>query len=161
MTNVSALEKIAEHMQRMEENSPRVAALQYSLKLVGEKMEEGEKRIAELEARCVALAAENAGLKQFPDQIVGFIGKLGSSEIGSETKEKIEAAAKKIKTPGTDAFLAEVRAQGVEMFAASLGSPYLERGEECYQDGYTHAIERIKCRKAPEFAAQLRKGVQS
>lgn len=65
------------------------------------------------------------------------------------------------ETPATDAFLAEVRAQGVEMFAASLGSPYLERGEECYQDGYTHAIERIKCRKAPKFAAQLRKGVQS
>lgn len=57
--------------------------------------------------------------------------------------------------------LAEVRAQGVEMFAGSLGSPYMERGEECYQDGYTHAIERIKCHKAPEFAAQLRKGVQS
>lgn len=61
----------------------------------------------------------------------------------------------------SDAFLAEVRSQGVEMFAASLGSPYVERGEECYQDGYTHAIERIKCHKAPEFAAQLRKGVQS
>ncbi|WGG56876.1 hypothetical protein QCD67_06545 [Enterobacter roggenkampii] len=123
-------------------------------------------QVAVLELRKVrndasALAAENAGLKQFPDQIVGFIGKLGSSEIGSETKEKIEAAAKKIKTPATDAFLAEVRAQGVDMFAASLGSPYVERGEECYQDGYTHAIERIKCHKAPEFAAQLRKGVQS
>ncbi|MEK8699124.1 hypothetical protein P2S52_17545, partial [Escherichia coli] len=61
-------------------------------------------------------------------------------------------------TPSTDAFLAEVRAQGVEMFAASLGSPYVERGEECYQDGYTHAIERIKCHKAAEFAAQIRKG---
>ncbi|MDU3303611.1 MAG: hypothetical protein E7E83_19610, partial [Enterobacter ludwigii] len=61
----------------------------------------------------------------------------------------------------SDAFLAEVRSQGVEMFAASLGSPYVERGEECYQDGYTHAIERIKCHKAPEFAAQVRKGVQS
>lgn len=61
----------------------------------------------------------------------------------------------------SDACLAEVRAQGVEMFAASLGSPYVERGEECYQDGYTHAIERIKCRKAPEFANQLRKGVHS
>ncbi|EFB4108507.1 hypothetical protein AB5T19_000834 [Escherichia coli] len=52
--------------------------------------------VAEGEARCAALAAENAGLKQFPDQIVGFIGKLGSSEIGSETKEKIQAAEKRI-----------------------------------------------------------------
>lgn len=61
-----------------------------------------------------------------------------------------------IETPATDVFLAEVRAQGVEMFADSLGSPYVERGEECYQDGYTHAIERIKSHKGPEFAAQLR-----
>lgn len=86
-------------------------------------------QVAVLELRKVrndasALAAENAGLKQFPDQIVGFIGKLGSSEIGSETKEKIEAAAKKIKTPATDAFLAEVRAQGVEEFLRGSQLPY-------------------------------------
>ena len=31
MTNVSAVEKMAELMQQMEENSPRVAALQYCL----------------------------------------------------------------------------------------------------------------------------------
>lgn len=63
------------------------------------QLSNAEKQIAEL-------ATENAWLKQFPDQIVGFIGKLGSSEIGSETKEKIEAAAKKIKTPATDVFQA-------------------------------------------------------
>lgn len=99
----------------------------------------------ELEARCAALAAENAGLKEFPDQIVGFIGKLGSSEIGSETKEKIEAAAKKIKTPATDAFLAEVRAQGVEAFASVLEA----RGRH-------HDYVEI----ANAYADQLRKGVQ-
>ena len=101
-----------------------------------------------------ALAAENAGLKQFPDQIVGFIGKLGSSEIGSETKEKIEAAAKKIKTPATDAFLAEVRAQGAEMFAAYCG-------EENSVFVEAKAYYRSLPDAAYEFAAQLRKGVQS
>ncbi|WII85215.1 hypothetical protein N5863_29575 (plasmid) [Klebsiella pasteurii] len=39
------------------------------------------------------LAAENGALKQFPEQIVKFIGGLGTSEIGSDTKEKIELAA--------------------------------------------------------------------
>ncbi len=63
-----------------------------------------------------ALAAENASLKQFPEQIIGFIGKLGTSEIGSSTREAIESAAKRIKTPATDAFLAEVRAGAIEEF---------------------------------------------
>lgn len=107
------------------------------------------RRMLELEARCAALAAENAGLKQFPDQIVGFIGKLGSSEIGSETKEKIEAAAKKIKTPATDAFLAEVRAQGAEMFAAYCG-------EENSVFVEAKAYYRSLPDAAYEFAAQLR-----
>ncbi|HAS1199255.1 TPA: hypothetical protein I3816_003998 [Enterobacter cloacae] len=116
-------------------------------------------QVAVLELRKVrndasALAAENAGLKQLPDQIVGFIGKLGSSEIGSETKEKIEAAAKKIKTPTTDAFLAEVRAQGAEMFAAYCG-------EENSVFVEAKAYYRSLPDAAYEFAAQLRKGVQS
>lgn len=62
MTNLSAVEKMAELMQQMEENSPRVVALQYCLKQVAEKVGEAEKRNAELEARCAALAAENAYL---------------------------------------------------------------------------------------------------
>lgn len=111
-------------------------------------------QVAVLELRKVrndasALAAENAGLKPFPDQIVGFIGKLGSSEIGSETKEKIEAAAKKIKTPATDAFLAEVRAQGAEMFAAYCG-------EENSVFVEAKAYYRSLPDAAYEFAAQLR-----
>lgn len=110
--------------------------------------------IENLQMQVEKLAAENAGLKQFPDQIVGFIVKLGSSEIGSETKEKIEAAAKKIKTPATDAFLAEVRAQGAEMFAAYCG-------EENSVFVEAKAYYRSLPDAAYEFAAQLRKGVQS
>ena len=51
------------------------------------------------------------------------------------------------ETPATDAFLAEVRAQGVEMFAASLK----------VVGGHEHPYSAV----ASEFAAQLRKGVQS
>lgn len=106
---------------------------------------------AALEARYAALAAENAGLKQFPDQIVGFIGKLGSSEIGSETKEKIEAAAKKIKTPATDAFLAEVRASAIDEVCLKISNEIVN----CYQD------EQVGLDTAAticgDFAAKLRK----
>lgn len=121
-----------------------------------------------LEARCAALAAENAGLKKVPATdsetmllALDAFNTHGSTRPDAGLKQAINFVMQRMQTPATDAFLAEVRAQGVEMFASSLGSPYLERGEECYQDGYTHAIERIKCRKAPEFADQLRKGVQS
>lgn len=74
MTNVSAVEKMAELMQQMEENSPRVAALQYCLTHVAEKVEEAEKRNAELEARCAALAAENA-LASLEAEPVAYIGE--------------------------------------------------------------------------------------
>ena len=110
------------------------------------------------ETTFAALAAENAGLKQFPDQIVSFIGKLGSSEIGRDTKEKIEFATNKVKTPATDAFLAEVRAQGVEMFAAhkrerqqALRSRSMRMSEEAAG----------MAADAENFADELRKGVQS
>lgn len=117
--------------------------------------------IATLEAKCAALAAENAGLKQFPDQIVGFIVKLGSSEIGAETKERIEAAAKKIKTPATDSFLAEVRAQGVEMFAKHCQKLHGEMMKSEPNEAASNAAITAT-RRAGEFAmyfaAQLRKG---
>ncbi|HCE9105194.1 TPA: hypothetical protein NHV10_004629 [Citrobacter freundii] len=51
------------------------------------------------------------------------------------------------ETPATSAFLAEVRAQGVVMFSEKFG-------------GGTLLSDMVK-ETAKEFAAQLRKGVQS
>ncbi|EME5081848.1 hypothetical protein VYS03_001771 [Klebsiella aerogenes] len=59
------------------------------------------------------LAAENLALKQFPELIVKFIGSLGSSEIGSDTKEKIELAANRIKTTATDSMVARIKASAI------------------------------------------------
>lgn len=89
------------------------------------------------------LAKESLTLKQFPEQIVKFIGSLGSSEIGSDTKEKIELAASRIKTSATDRIYAEAEARGVEKFAKKLES----RGR--HQD-YVEI--------ANAFAKQLREG---
>lgn len=79
---------------------------------------------AALEARCEALAAEVYDLKH----------------PGTYLPSKRE-------TPDLDAFLAEVRAQGVEMFADSLK----------VAGGHEHPYSAV----ANEFAAQLRKGVRS
>ncbi|HCC2947445.1 TPA: hypothetical protein M2P51_001815 [Klebsiella pneumoniae] len=89
---------------------------------------EVEKKLAESEAKCVQLAAENVALKQFPEQIVQFIGGLGTSEIGSDTKEKIGLAASRIKAPATDRIVAEAEARGVEKAIAHLEKKFSNIG---------------------------------
>lgn len=152
MTNVSAVEKMAELMQQMEENSPRVAALQYCLTQVAEKVEEAEKRNAELEARCVALAAENANARsavQVFCDVVGANTDAICEEVGQDGVRTILAAMNATgNMPSTDAFLAEVRAQGVEMAMEHMQSSGSLTFGDCYIS-------------LNEFAAQLRKGVQS
>lgn len=98
----------------------------------------------ELEARCAALASENAGLKAANAEGCKWDGEqwVGIS----------------IETPATDAFLAEVRAQGVQMFAAhkrerqqALRSRSMRMSEEAAG----------MAADAEDFADQIRKGVQS
>ena len=93
----------------------------------------GELSIKETKVMALAkafkqLAAENVGLKQFPEQIVQFISGLGTSEIGIDTKEKIGLAAIRIKAPATDACLAGIkadgRAEGINFAASRLAAAF-------------------------------------
>lgn len=71
----------------------------------------------ELEAKCAALASENAGLKEFCKDAAfdaDYEAQLGMERGG------FTDALNNIKTPATDAFLAEVRAQG-EVIDKCLG----------------------------------------
>ncbi|HCO5685656.1 TPA: hypothetical protein O3K68_000418 [Escherichia coli] len=88
----------------------------------------GEDGPASVAAVINALAAENVALKQFPEQIVQFIGGLGTSEIGIDTKEKIGLAASRIKTPATDRIAAEAEARGVEKAIAHLEKKFSNIG---------------------------------
>ncbi|APV69330.1 hypothetical protein ITK06_003223 [Salmonella enterica] len=97
------------------------------------------RKFAEAEAKCAALAAENAALKKFCKD-AAFDADY-EAELGME-RGGFSDALNDIETTATDAFLAEVRAQGVEMFADHLLCPNLD--------------DTIR-----DFAAQLRKGVQS
>ncbi|MCM7201260.1 hypothetical protein M8Q42_02925 [Enterobacter hormaechei] len=162
MTNVSEVEKMAELMQQMEENSPRVAALQYCLDQVAEKVEEAEKRNAELEARCAALAAENAGLKSAIEKHADSYIMCGYCRTERDGKND-DVCEVLDSIPATDAFLAEVRAQGVEMFAKHCQKRHGEMMKsEPNEAASNQAITAT--RRAGEFAlyfaAQLRKGVQ-
>lgn len=107
---------------------------------------ENEQKLAELEAHLAALAAENAGLKAaIETHKHGFVRcNCCGDELMCHTDDVCRALD---ETPATDSFLAEVRAQGVEMFSEKFG-------------GGTLLSNMVK-ETAKEFAAQLRKGVQS
>ncbi|HCI6441562.1 TPA: hypothetical protein NPP00_001049 [Klebsiella pneumoniae] len=129
----------------------------------------GELSIKETKVMALAkafkqLAAENVALKQFPEQIIQFISGLGTSEIGSDTKEKIVLAASRIKTPATDAYLAGIKADAI---TASLDacSDYLET--DCVMDRLDISYEEAEKRTSGaiefhdamvDFASQMREG---
>ncbi|WP_460216910.1 hNH endonuclease [Escherichia coli] len=115
------------------------------------------RKFGELENKCAALSAENAMLKKRIEQIIQIINNADNDYCmcGSAMKDHVHSGCghptgtfdyhynqwldSDNKTPATDAFLAEVRAQGVEMFA------------ECAYtlEHHDHAVA---------FAAELRKG---
>lgn len=115
-------------------------------------------------ARSNALAAENAGLKNQLRELFNSCdtgerrgnGSLSGAAVPDwcvleKTRQFLESA------PATDAFLAEVRAQGVEMMASEAEQLMDEFGDDSYIVMVTADLQRF----ANAFAAQLRKGVQS
>ncbi|EPF3266695.1 hypothetical protein ACSRR7_000225 [Escherichia coli] len=98
--------------------------------------------IDNLEAKCVALAAESAGMKKFCKD-AAFDADY-EAELGME-RGGFSDALNEIKTPATDAFLAEVREQGVEMAMEHMQSSGSLTFGDCYIS-------------LNEFAAELRKG---
>ena len=98
--------------------------------------------IDNLEAKCAALAAESAGLKKFCED-AAFDADYESELLGE--RGGFVDGLSLVKTPATDAFLAEVRAHGVEMAMEHMQSS----GSLRFGDGYI---------SLNEFAAELRKG---
>lgn len=111
------------------------------------------RKFAEAEAKCAALAAESSGMKKFCKD-AAFDADY-EAELGME-RGGFSDALNEIKTPATDAFLAEVRAQGVEMYADNLDKVAVdaERG------GFDYAVKflRSEASSVRLFADQLRKG---
>ncbi|HFO6314380.1 TPA: hypothetical protein ACHKZ3_001614 [Escherichia coli] len=119
------------------------------------------RKFAEAEAKCAALASENAvmletieAVRSVADNSSGITGWHLNGDIA--TWEEILPEINDIETPATDAFLAEVRAQGVEMYADNLdnGADDAERG------GFDYAVKFLRSEASGVrlFADQLRKG---
>ena len=103
-----------------------------------------------LEAKCEKLAAENAGLKKFCKD-AAFDADY-ESELGME-RGGFTDALNDIKTPATDAFLAEVRAQESERIYESI----LDNPSVTDMGSLVVWIEQ-NANDSVAFAAQLRKG---
>lgn len=111
------------------------------------------------------LAAENAVLKYQEPTLKAMMACFDAFYADEDVPERAMMAAyniirKSINTPATDDFLAEVRAQGVEMFADKYRAQLtaLPTTPENIFDA-AHVSLRYQIFDADEFAAQLRKGV--
>lgn len=93
-------------------------------------------QLANAESKCRELAADNAGLKSLSENRRIFIMngvQLGYIKVPTvETDPALEtirtAVSPQAKTPATDAFLAEVRAQGVEAAIEHLSKKFEDTG---------------------------------
>ncbi|GAB0582480.1 hypothetical protein KU15F73_23270 [Escherichia coli] len=113
------------------------------------------RKFAEADAKCAALAAENAGLKSGAMDEIKVINRGGQAYCVKDGVQvnpmyargwnDYRAKSLQSDTPATDAFLAEVRAQGVEMAMEHMQSSGSLTFGDCYIS-------------LNEFADQLRKG---
>ncbi|ECZ2621918.1 hypothetical protein F7287_09075 [Salmonella enterica] len=144
-------ERNAEYVMTIAELEEKCAAMTAKLSMINDLMEAAEQanKLAQeatetLVQESNALAAENAGLKSALNDILQPDGVR---------------ALDAMETPVTDDFLAEVRAQGVEMFADKYRAQLtaLPTTPENIFDA-AHVSLRYQIFDADEFAAQLRKG---
>ncbi|WP_052954121.1 hypothetical protein [Enterobacter roggenkampii] len=133
--------------------------------------------VAEGEARCAALAAENAGLKSacervsmwndFPHvtlrstgEVVPYAVAYGSNGA-RDYMRNIAASAVLKDTPATGAFLAEVRASAIDSLVDIKTKQLADMHPDTHAFGATAMSIRSQINELQMFAAQLRKGVQS
>ena len=126
----------------------KCAALAADNEKAMEAMKQADAAVKLAHEKFSALAAENAGLNKFIKDDCWI--------WDDKSEEYFDAADCMPETPATDAFLAEVRAQGVEMYADNLDNVAgdAERG------GFDYAVKflRSEASSVSLFADQLRKG---
>lgn len=125
-------------------------------------------QLANAESKCRGLAAENAHARgrhvfiralavSILEHSGGRMDWRGAMEDATELLKTVDSVY--AKTPATDAFLAEVRASGVEMYADNLDSS----ADDAERDGFDDAVKFLRSESSGVrlFAAQLRKGASA
>lgn len=131
------------------------------------------RKFAEAEAKCAALAAENAAMhetieavRSVADNSSGIAGWHLNGDIA--TWEEILPEINDIETTATDAFLSEVRAQGVDAAIEAAKNLVAQEYEykdfkaaqsDCCMHPGSDLVGKVEMTEwLVDFAAQLRKG---
>lgn len=148
-------------VRKFAEAEAKISALSEDHQKAIESIKQADAAVKLAHEKFSALAAENAlarkAVQAFCD-VVGDNTEIISELVGQDGVLVILEAMKATgNMPATDAFLAEVRAQGVEMLAKNHQSIVNAlKGDSLFSDGeYRHAAI---VSAAVYFAAQLRKG---
>lgn len=114
-------------------------------------------QLANTESKCRELAAELSAVDKIHNEAV-FITDDHYEQCPPEVQKMIRSLAV-LQIPAYNAFLAEVREKGVEMYADNLDSG----AEDAERDGFDDAVKFLRSEASGVrlFAAQLRKGDKS
>ena len=123
------------------------AALEQKLVESQREFRAADATIENLQMKVEKLAAENAGLKAFGDKLYSMYKGLETSGGGFHDEQSIPyqqaaidaaiSAFEEIKTPETDASMAELRAQGVGSLSNAVQSVISERQRQRAIEGWT------------------------
>ncbi len=127
------------------------------------------RKFAELEAKCAALAAENAGLKSGAMDEIKVINRGGQAYCVKDGVQvnpmyargwnDYRAKSMQSDTPATDAFLAEVRASELDSLAGLAETMLVKfSNQQCSSDMHEVVGWKMVLKQANNRAAQLRKG---
>ena len=108
-----------------------------------------------------ALAAENAALKkaaEFSTAPDMWIEQADGMLDYRYCEWYVDVLKDAMETPATDAFLAEMRAQGLEMFAERKNNEMMSLHPDTHAVGSIAAAMSAEVKELREFATQLRKG---
>lgn len=158
-------ERNAEYVMTLAELEEKCAAMTAKLSMINDLMEAAEQanKLAQEATETLvqernALAAENAALKYQEPTLAAMMSCLDAFYADEDVPERAMMAAynilrKSISTPDTDAFLAEVRAQGADELAELYFTLAAHEANRYIADSW-----RESARFAKDYAVQIRKG---
>ncbi|MFS3703147.1 eae-like domain protein [Escherichia coli] len=156
----SVAKLISDLATQLEVQLVRANALAEDHQRATESIKQADSAVKLAHEKFSALAAENElarkAVQAFCD-VVGDNTEVIAEEVGRDGVLVILGAMKATgNIPATDAFLAEVRAQGVEMYADNLDNA----ADDAERGGFDYAVKFLRSEASGVrlFADQLRKG---
>lgn len=153
-------------VRKFAEAEAKISALSEDHQKAIESIKQADAAVKLAHEKFSALAAENAGLKSGAMDEIKVINRGGQAYCVKDGVQvnpmyargwnDYRAKSLQSDTPATDAFLAEVRAQGVEMYADNLDNV----ADDAERGGFDYAVKflRSEASSVRLFADQLRKG---